>query len=824
MALKAGSVAADGTTPATVTVTVRDDDGNAVSGRAVALSYETGTGTSSLSATTDARGTALFAMTSGTATQGTILAEVGATVLTDQPTLSFHDCEYGGFVNGACAPPPFVLLSPAAPAAWGGVRPTTFVVADLDGNGLDDVVVADPEGQSINALVAYGEGRFAPRFHYDTGGTLRGVVATDVNGDAIVDVVAKIGATLVILHGNGDGTFGAPIVSPFTDYVELEGAVDLDGDGVAEIVGRVPGGIGVLRRVGVDTFGALATYTSGYSLIWGLALGDLDGDRIPDVATVANGSSTVEVRLGLGHGAFGAPTSFPTGVNPRAVAIADLDGDGTPDLVTANYGASASVEPRTVSVLLATGQGTFGAQTEFATGANPVSIVAADFDADGFLDIATADTNSGSVSLLRGDGTGALAPPIAYDAAVIPQRVAVARVDDDALPDLVLLDYGDGTVSALLGALGGFATPAPRPSPVAFPVGDRPAFLAVRDLNHDGAADLVAVSFERATLAVALGNGDGTFQAPIQYPTAGYPSGLAIADVDGDGEYDLVLAGTLMWPRGGEIGVFRGNGDGSFRSEVIRDVGTNEVKGPAVGDVTGDGRADVVVAGGPSALLLPGNGDGTFGAPIALDSSPPPEQLTPPGPNPTPIPPPTCEAVAVADLNGDGKLDVVATNASSLAQAGYRIDETVVLLGNGDGTFAARIAYATVVPVALLVARLDADAYPDIVVASNRATATLLRGNGDGTFSPSALPLAMGGVYLAAGDLDLDGALDLVSSSGFPAIAAHRNAGGGAFTSSTFRLADYVWDLAIDELDGDGRPDVAVLTERGVIPLLARAP
>jgi hypothetical protein len=1178
VALVAGSVAADGTTPATVTVTVRDDAGAAIAGAPVLLAYA-GSGTvTALQPTTDATGTARFAVTAPSPTVGAVTATVDAAPLGGAPTLAFHGCEYGGFVNGACAPPPFVLLPPAVPASWGGVKPTYFALGDLDGNGLDDVVVADSVGQAVQVLVAYGDGRFAPRARFDAGGSVNGVVVADVTGDAIADVVTianagALGDRLTLLPGTGDGTLRAPLATPIPNGASLEGVADLDGDGDLDLIARALGGVGVLLNHGAGTFGPLTRFATP-DLYWtptALTIADVDGDGRPDAITAWENAGEIEVRLGVGDGTFGAPSRFATGPAPVSIATGDVDGDGHLDAVTGNRGASG--QPGGVSVLLGSGDGGFGAHSEYAAGRPAQSVALTDLDGDGLADVLTANGGA-SVSLLRATGGGALAYPLDYESAGISWKVAAARLDADAIPDLVVLDYDSGTISGTLGRAGGafaatrkppytrlpssvsagdvtgdgridlvadagttqdvtvsvgkgdgtfdgsfsvavpgdpsygrvvtvgdldgaggadvivlnkatrelsvllssggslvldatyavsgrteaaaigdldedglpdvvvanpvdtvnpgtlsvflgtgggalsaetvltvggypwavalgdvngdthldvvlmglypselrvhlgdgagsFGPAAPYAGaavsgsrygktsvaladldhdgdldavaddgtnfvqvfvnggdgtfgvPVAYPVGnapygvalgdlngdgdldavtpdhdsqtltvleglgdatfadgiafsgyqspnqavvanlngdayadvavadwgastlpislgsaaglrgwtpvalgERPSDLAIRDVDGDGIQDLVAIAFERSGFAVALGRGDGTFARAVSQTIGGYPASVTVRDVNGDAKLDAVVThipfktpeGVVVVPGG--LGILLGNGDGTFGAEALYPAG-DEARRVALGDVNGDGRVDAVVPGATSALLLTQNSDGSFAAPVALPTAPPPEALVSPDPL-TPSELPSCVDVALADVDGDGDLDLLAANATPVTTP-FPINEVALLLGNGDGTFQPRVAFATISPVNLLVTDLDADGDLDVAVATNWATLDLLVGDGTGGFTRVSLALPMGGISIAAGDLDKDGLPDLVTTSGTRAFAAHRNA-GAAFESFTFAVRDAIRDLDVADLDGDGRPDVAVLTTGGVFPLLTRLP
>jgi len=147
-----------------------------------------------------------------------------------------------------------------------------------------------------------------------------------------------------------------------------------------------------------------------------VAVGDFNGDGTPDLAVANGDSTTVSILLGTGTGSFGAASNFTAGTSPASVAVADFNGDGTPDLAVANAGS------RNVSILLGTGIGTFGEASNFLAGTSPTSVAVGDFNGDGTADLVVATSGSPTVSVLLGTGTGSFGRVSAFAAGQNPSR------------------------------------------------------------------------------------------------------------------------------------------------------------------------------------------------------------------------------------------------------------------------------------------------------------------------------------------------------------------------------------------------------------------
>jgi uncharacterized repeat protein (TIGR03803 family) len=328
-----------------------------------------------------------------------------------------------------------------------------------------------------------------------------------------------------------------------------------------------------------------------------------------------------------------------------------------------------------------------------------------------------------------------------------------------------------------------FSPPAPGLSfapAVTYGSGGNAAYsVTVADVNGDGRPDIVvgicvSTNCDTGIVGVLLGSGDGTFQAAVTYSSGGFgPSSVTVADVNGDGSPDIVVANRCVSSSNcfnGIVGVLLGNGDGTFQAAVTYSSEGCDALSVTVADVNGDGRPDIVVANycvsssncanGIVGVLL-GNGDGTFQAAVTYSSGGGFGALS----------------VTVADVNGDGRPDIVAGNecASSANCANGTVG---VLLGNGDGTFQAAVAYSSggFDALSVTVADVNGDGRPDIVVAnycvssSNCANGIVgvLLGNGDGTFQPAVnYSSGEGGERsVAVADLNADGRPDVLVASG----------------------------------------------------------
>ena len=703
------------------------------------------------------------------------------------------------------------------------IQPQMVISGDFNHDGLPDLAVLRLNATStITILLNNGDGTF------ETAGTIsqaniNWIGSADFNGDGKADLVLSGNPTIIMLS-NGDGTFHtSATIGGFFPALAIG---DFNGDGKPDLTD----GNGVALGKGDGTFQApvFANGNLAGNFIGPVVVGDFNGDGKLDVIAIDLVPNDLAVLLGDGTGKLSAPTRFSagTGFTPASLSVADLNGDKKLDVVAYDFIAND------FSVLLGNGNGTFQAAVNSPLPAGPfggsslgTSMVVADFTGDGIPDLAVSNTTilpfgsgpfgpptiNGTISILPGKGDGSFLAPVQYNPAPQPiSFLATADFNGDGRPDLAFLEpvtQAPTEIGVMLGNADGIMQ-----SPRVYPAGDTPASPVLADLNGDGFPDLVlAHGGFNGNVSVMLGNGDGSFQPGVSYPTSLNSSSVALGDVNGDGRPDLIAANAAA----GGLLIFLGNGDGTFQAPLPASALFAGGLNVALGDFNNDGKLDAVV--GPTLTVFLGNGDGTFRGGSSYGPAAPFQATGP---------------VAVADLNGDGNLDLAVVAGSNPLNG----PDVYVLLGNGDGTFRAPVSYkisaSGSTPVSLAIGDLNGDGKPDLVVADGSASNTrpgavaILLGNGDGTFQ-SAVRYAASGTgasAVALGDFNGDGNLDIAAvSKNDQTVKVLLGVGDGTFRDPVAYGAGIgPVALAIGDLNVDGRPDLLIVDPglAGVWPLL----
>lgn len=654
------------------------------------------------------------------------------------------------------------------------------VVADFNNDGVPDLAyVGSPaSGQngtfplSLNIVLGFGSKASTtvttPLCSSPQGGAP--IAVGDVNKDGKPDVVVTCNGYIMVLLGNGDGSFQAP------SYYALNTGqtpvlVDLNGDGYLDIAVLVPATstpsqIAIFLNKGnagpglygtPQMYAAGAAQTSPYNLL----PGDFNGDGKQDL--IASSTSGFLLFFGNGDGTLQQMQlqSFPT---PQQLApyfvVGDFNHDGITDVAWVPYLPPSP----SVQILFGSTSGTLvPGPTLQLTPSNPPAnvdyLTAADLTGNGNLDLVVGDDLT---YIFLNDGKGNFTQTASYS---VSGPALVADVNQDGKPDLlfqgvpeygiyVVLGNGDGTFQAVPG------THVAGPS---------------ADINGDGIADMVDIvpppngQTGQSSIATGLGRGDGTFGVLSQ--TASIPGQslsnsyfLELGDFNGDGKIDAVAVqpgypGPHCYPgtpasQDAELFSYIGNGNGTFQAKGSGlDLGAIAVVAQGVvGDFNGDGNPDLILpyysfssCMTPQGLLfIPGNGDGTFGTPVEFSSA---------SGNINNL------NIVAGDLNHDGKLDFIWSYNNA------------VYLGNGNGTFQQlplNVQIPQSAPIAL--ADMNGDGILDLI-----AGASIYAGNGDGSFQTTPLytaplPQYSSVLSVAAGNVAGDGNPDLLEMYTNPSL------------------------------------------------------
>ena len=630
-------------------------------------------------------------------------------------------------------------------------RPTSVDFGDLDGDGdLDAVFAQCQQGRFIHevsyltVLMGSGDGVFGPPTMYRAGQEPVTVKLADFNGDGSLDIAVTNASedTVSILFGRGDGTFDPDTKYNVGDEPRPLLAADFDADGDVDlaVVNLLDRTLSILLNTGDGSFEVHAPLDLGSITQRGdgnrtfpypgphMATADLDGDGDLDLAIPAG--SRMKILFNDGAGVFTLAAEHPSAAvsDVYAIIAEDLDGDGDIDLASANTGNAA----RGVSVNMNLGDGRFGPPRAYAVHnwGDPDAfyfnngLAAADLDHDGDIDLAVAQENLPRFTILRNNGDGTYGPQEIHE---------VVR---------------------------------------------GPWFVMLKDVNADGWADFIALTFAiRAGMRIQLNDGAGNLLSARREPPSEFPrrstdqKSILASDLDRDGDLDFVVTMTNRENATGQVRLVENIGAGHFedRGTILLAPLTESVgMHAAAGDLTGDGLLDLVVAdtvvpGGfvdPGTLwVLVNQGGMNFAEPVAY-----------------PLADAYPQSVRLGDLDGDGDLDVVAW-LSGVYPGNLKIPVDLriwILLNTGDGTLIPDAQYVFT----------DAPWFP----------------LGDASI----------------GDVDGDGDLDIAAVGG-PRVepgtlAILLNDGNASFhISEQHTIAPQARSLIVEDLNNDGDADIAIV-------------
>jgi VCBS repeat protein len=585
----------------------------------------------------------------------------------------------------------------AAPVPYSvGDRPIVLVEGDFTGDGELDYLTANNSGLDVTVLVGRGDGTFEPVRTSPCGTAPQIATAGDVNLDGDLDVVVGGFNDLELLLGLGTGRFGPPQVLPSGFANQGVRIGEVTGDPFPDVV-RSSGNdreLVVLEGDGLGGFTEGYTFFVGNPFLGELELGDLDEDGKLDIALAS--SAGLHALINQGGGTFAPRPAVSAGGNIGSFLVADVDGNLTLDLIapTLQFIDFDDIHSN-LNLLAGRGNGSFVGPSVYAAGDSPRGLLLDDFVVDGIPDAVVA--SSSALAVLPGMADGSFGAPIETDLSMAVGVMTSADLDGNTLVDLLFsnANYGSGELALLSSQGNGLFDP-----PVIFPAGGvSPAGMELADLDGDSVLDLVVANAISNQIAVHIGQPGGTFAKALRFGTGFGPTALLLADLDGDGTQDVVAANQSDR----SVSVLAGIGAGSFAPDVAYPVAS----GPyslAAGDVDRDGDLDLAVAcigdfddqvGGLGFLY--GNGDGTFGPFV---------------PEPRVV---QAAEVQLADLNADGRLDLVWTDFSQI----------FVSLDKGPGFDEPRVYFGASLQ-GLVVRNVNGDARPDIVAINGQSEGQLL--------------------------------------------------------------------------------------------------
>jgi hypothetical protein len=673
-----------------------------------------------------------------------------------------------------------------------GNKPSGIVIADMNGDGILDIAVANESDDTVSVVLSRANGSFAPTVDYNVGAAPVALVCGDFNGDHIPDlaVVNSQDNTVSVLLGSEGGTFNSQVAYPTGTLPIAIVAADFSGDNKLDlaIANQGDGTVSVLPGNGDGTFQSQST-TATVSNSIAIASGDFNGDGIDDLVVV-NDQGAISLLLNNGKGGF-TPSGLAVGPSAGGIAVGDFNNDANLDIVVTNPVGDELV------TLLGNGNGGFQSLAT-SMSVSPVSIAVGDFNQDDKLDLAVGTGNGypSSISILLGNGDGTYQKPMNNGFSGTASSITINDFNNDGYLDLAAIDTIENQVTIFLGSgkgrIGGHTD-------LALPASGGVAGSAVADFNGDGKLDVAVAQFNqngqaiKGFVAVLPGRGDGTFKQPISTSLSTIGIGqMVAADFNGDGKVDVA---TAFVPASGGISVVLGNGDGTFGSPIDPVNITLNVQNMIHGDFNNDGKADLGLLALDSSnsfsplYVLLSKGDGTF-QPNLIENVPG-----------------IATSLAAGDVNHDGNLDIAVTDPQGAVNP-----SVLVFLGRGDGTFTGPASYSTgtLFTNNVKAADFNGDGKTDLAVGTEQGI-FFFAGKGDGTFQShvkTSTPFSV--IRTSLGDFNGDGKPDLaIAGNGDLSVSVAIGNGDGTFQAPLpFEATYYPRGFTAGDFNGDGSVDL----------------
>jgi hypothetical protein len=647
------------------------------------------------------------------------------------------------------------------------------------------------------------------RLDFLTDAPLSRAVRGDFNGDGKPDVAtlsydASGNIIAEVLLGNGDGTYRLPVATNLAvvgliPAMSAVAAADFTGDGKDDLVVAAYGRV---TEVTADTAGS-GHFTSITPVgvngrqFTALVAGHFEGDTSVDFA-VGYQSHSFSLspsfhylnEVAIWHAApqpsngvtFNKVSGSTQQTYPQFLVAGHFDGTGNADFAIAGFNVRDQLHE--IQVLTTDGTGQFNG-TVNATPPSfvPTGLAGGDLNGDGIDDLAVteASNNGYIVELMQGSNNGTEATIHSLTLPASLNTLELADLNGDGKADIVagfgskpassyvqtMLGVGDGTFSAAKNTS----------------TATNPELLFALDVNGDSKTDVLALTGNQAQpaeLNVLAGHGDGSLLgAPAAQALGTAPTAVALGDVNGDGNNDVITIG-----QDNLVHVQLGKGDGTFQAALNVAPGVKFINGLAVADLDGDGKSDIVVGygtpfGGIATVML-SKGDGTFqNSHVATGLG--------------------CFEVQLADVNGDGNLDLVTLNGGD--------NSVTVALGTGTASFGAptNLAVPASSVTEMRLAHVTGQATPDIVVLAKDAVVVFPAGP-NGTFGAAVNTVIGDGKQFVAADFDGDGKADLVVeyTSNYAGYVYFLKGNGDGTFAAAAAVAETLAPVALEAIDLDG--------------------